>query len=41
MNNNSDPYENAITETINGLLKQEFYIDKYNKYLPIFKQKIK
>ncbi len=25
-----DPYENAIAERINGILKQEFDIDKYN-----------
>ena len=25
-----DPYENAIAERINGVLKQEFDIDKYN-----------
>ena len=41
MTQNSDPYENAIAERINGILKQEFYIDKYNKDLPIMKQIIK
>ncbi|NQY27848.1 MAG: transposase [Flavobacteriaceae bacterium] len=25
-----DPYENAIAERINGILKQEFDIDKYD-----------
>jgi hypothetical protein len=25
-----DPYENAVAERINGILKQEFMIDKYN-----------
>lgn len=30
MTQNSDPYENAIAERINGILKQEFMIDKYN-----------
>ena len=25
-----DPYENAIAERVNGILKQEFGIDKYN-----------
>lgn len=24
-----DPYENAISERINGILKQEFDVDKY------------
>ena len=30
MTQNSDPYENAVAERINGVLKQEFDIDKYN-----------
>ena len=41
MTQNSDPYENAVAERINGILKQEFYIDKYNKELPVMKQIIK
>jgi transposase InsO family protein len=41
MTQNSDPYENAVAERINGILKQEFYIDKYNKDLPIMKQIVK
>ena len=41
MTQNSDPYENAVAERINGILKQEFYIDKYNKDLPIMKQIIR
>ncbi len=41
MTQNSDPYENAVAERINGILKQEFYIDKYNEELPIMKQIIK
>ena len=41
MTQNSDPYENAVAERINGILKQEFYIDKYNKDLPVMKQIIK
>lgn len=28
MTQNSDPYENAVAERINGILKQEFMIDK-------------
>lgn len=28
MTQNSDPYENAVAERINGILKQEFFIDK-------------
>jgi len=34
-----DPYENAIAERINGILKQEFDIAKYNSKLEI-KQKL-
>ncbi len=41
MTQNSDPYENAVAERINGILKQEFNIDKYNKDLPIMEQIIK
>ena len=41
MTQNSDPYENAVAERINGILKQEFFIDKYNKDLPIMKQILK
>jgi len=31
MTQSSDPYENAVAERINGILKQEFDIDKYDK----------
>ncbi|MDQ1096927.1 transposase InsO family protein [Chryseobacterium sp. SORGH_AS909] len=41
MTQNADPYENAVSERINGILKQEFNIDKYNKDLPIMKQIIR
>ncbi len=41
MTQNSDPYENAVAERINGILKQEFNIDKYNKELPIMKLLVK
>ncbi len=41
MTQNSDPYENAVAERINGILKQEFNIYKYNKDLLIMKQIIK
>lgn len=34
-----DPYENAIAERINGILKQEFNVDKYNLELN-YKQKL-
>jgi transposase InsO family protein len=39
MTQNSDPYENAVAERINGILKQEFMIDKYN--LDLMKQIVK
>jgi putative transposase len=38
MTRKSDPYENAVAERINGILKQEFMIDKYNLDLKIMKQ---
>jgi transposase InsO family protein len=31
MTNNGDPYENAVAERINGILKQEFMIDTYHQ----------
>lgn len=30
MTESYDPYQNAVTERINGILKQEFMIDRYN-----------
>ena len=30
MTQNSDPYENAVAERVNGILKQEFDIDKFD-----------
>jgi transposase InsO family protein len=41
MTQNSDPYENAVAERINGILKQEFMIDKYHQKIKIKKQIIK
>ena len=41
MTQNSDPYENAVAERINGILKQEFMIDKYNQKADIMKQVVK
>lgn len=38
MTQNSDPYENAVAERINGILKQEFMIDQYNQKAEIMKQ---
>jgi transposase InsO family protein len=41
MTQNSDPYENAVAERINGILKQEFAIDKFNAALPVMKLLVK
>lgn len=41
MTQNSDPYENAVAERINGILKQEFMIDKYKQELGIMKSIVK
>ncbi|WP_205728811.1 IS3 family transposase [Flavobacterium rhamnosiphilum] len=41
MTQNSDPYENAVAERINGILKQEFMIDKYNQKAEIMKRVVK
>jgi len=41
MTQNSDPYENAIAERVNGILKQEFNIDKYKVNLKLIKQIVK
>jgi putative transposase len=38
MTQNSDPYENAVAERINGILKQEFMIDKHDHKLEIIKR---
>ena len=41
MTQNSDPYENAVAERINGILKQEFAVDKFNETLPVMKLLVK
>jgi transposase InsO family protein len=41
MTQNSDPYENAVAERINGILKQEFNIDKFNQKLDVMKVLVK
>ena len=35
MTNNGDPYENAVAERVNGILKQEFMIDAYHQDIEI------
>jgi putative transposase len=41
MTNNGDPYENAVAERINGILKQEFIIDTYHADLDIMTKIVK
>ncbi|KDN55940.1 transposase [Flavobacterium seoulense] len=41
MTQNSDPYENVVAERINGILKQEFMIDKYNQKKQIMQKVVK
>jgi putative transposase len=41
MTNNGDPYENAVAERVNGILKQEFMIDTYHQDLAIMKVIVK
>jgi len=38
MTQNSDPYENAIAERVNGILKQEFSIDTLHLDLPMMRK---
>lgn len=41
MTNNGDPYENAVAERINGILKQEFILDTYHADLDIMRKIVK
>lgn len=41
MTNNGDPYENAVAERINGILKQEFVIDTYHADLNVMQKIVK
>lgn len=38
MTQNSDPYENAVAERVNGILKQEFMIDRCNQKTEIMRK---
>jgi putative transposase len=38
MTESYDPYANAVAERMNGILKHEFLLDKYNIELPLMKQ---
>ena len=40
MTQSSDPYENAIAERVNGILKQEFSIDNMHLDLPMMRKVI-
>jgi len=41
MTNNGDPYENAVAERVNGILKQEFAVDTYHAELGIMTKIVK
>lgn len=41
MTQNSDAYENVVGKRINGILKQEFNIDKFNHQLAVMKVLVK
>jgi putative transposase len=41
MTQNSDPYENAVAERVNGILKQEFMIDQLHLDLALMQKVIK
>ena len=38
MTESYDPYQNAIAERVNGILKQEFLLEEYKVDLPIMKK---
>ena len=38
MTESYDPYANAVAERVNGILKQEFLLDKCNVKLPFMKE---
>ena len=38
MTESYDPYQNAVAERVNGILKQEFFIDRFNVELPILRK---
>ena len=41
MTESYDPYANAVAERVNGILKQEFLLEKYNVNLPHMKQLVR
>jgi putative transposase len=41
MTQDSDPYENAVAERINGILKQEFMIDQIGKTIDVIRRVVK
>lgn len=41
MTNNGDPYENAVAERVNGILKQEFIIDTYHADMDTMRKIVK
>jgi len=41
MTESYDPYANAVAKRVNGIIKQEFNLEKYNVKLPIMKELVK
>ena len=41
MTESYDPYANAVAERVNGILKHEFLLDKYNTRLPVMKEMVR
>ena len=41
MTESYDPYANAVAERINGVLKQEFLLEKYNVHIDVMKDIVK
>ncbi|MFC4636587.1 hypothetical protein ACFO3O_21965 [Dokdonia ponticola] len=41
MTENYDPYENAMAEKVNGILKQEFFVSESIEKLEVNKQLIR
>lgn len=41
MTESYDPYTNAVAERVNGIMKQEFLLDKYVAKLPVMKEMVR
>ena len=40
MTESYDPYANAVAERVNGILKQEFLLDRFDVKLPVMKEMV-